>query len=205
MLLGPEAENGLISIREIFAQGGWFMKEKKLICAGAIILVILALTQFAQAQQVGSEENRDGTFILGAGLGLQAGTPDGGAFALGFTGDYYLTQGFSIGPLLQMGFTGDLFQFSLTGQAKYTFDLKEIPALKPHIQAGIGFIYSDLDRGRRGSEDDVSFLIPLGVGAEYRLTNSVSLDSTFLFNFTDLDVRDEHFFFTWLVGLKYRF
>lgn len=180
------------------------MKEKRLICAGVIIVVILAFTQFAEAQQVLSEDNRVGRFILGGGLGLQAATPDGTAFALGFTGDYYLTQGFSIGPLLQMGFTGDLFQLGFTGQAKYTFDIKEIPALKPHIQAGIGFIYSNLDRDG-GHEEDVSFLIPLGIGTEYRLTNSVSLDTTFLFNFTNLDVRDNHFFFTWLVGVKYRF
>ena len=181
------------------------MKKRRLICAGVIVVVFLVLTQFAEAQRVQSADERTGKFIFGAGLGLQANTPDGTAFALGFSGDYYFTQGFSIGPLLKFGFTGDLFQFGLTGQAKYTFDLKEIPALKPHIEAGIGFIYSDLDRGRLRSEDDVSFLIPLGIGAEYRLTNSISLDTTFLFNFTDLDVRDTHFFFTWLVGLRYRF
>ncbi len=181
------------------------MKERRLICAGVIIAVILVLTQFTEAQPVRSEDKREGRFIFGAGLGLQANTPDGTAFALGFTGDYYLTQGFSIGPLMQMGFTGDLFQFGLTGQAKYTFDIKEIPALKPHVEAGIGFIYADLDRGRLGSEHDTSLLFPLGIGAEYRLTNSISLDTNFLFNFTDLDVRDKNFFFTWLVGLRYRF
>ena len=161
---------------------------RRLICAGVIIVVFLALTQFAEAQRVQSSDERAGRFIFGAGLGLQANTPDGTAFALGFSGEYYFTQGFSIGPLLQLGFTGDLFQFGLTGKAKYTFDLKEIPALKPHIEAGIGFIYADLDRGRWRSENDVSFLFPLGIGAEYRLTNSISLDNTFLFNFTDLDV-----------------
>jgi opacity protein-like surface antigen len=181
------------------------MKERRLICAGVIIVVFLALTQLAEAQRIQSEDRRAGGFILGTGLGLQANTPDDTAFALGLNGDYYLTQGFSIGPLLQFGFTGDLFQFGFTGQAKYTFDLKEIPALKPHIEAGVGFIYADLDRGRRGSEHDVSFLFPLGIGAEYRLTKSISLDTTFLFNFTDLDVRDTNFFFTWLVGLRYRF
>jgi len=181
------------------------MKERRLIYAGVIIVVFLALTQFAEAQQVLSADQRAGGFIFGAGLGLQAGTPDKTAFALGFSADYYVTQGFSIGPLLQMGFTGDLFQLGLTAQAKYTFDLKEIPALKPHIEAGIGFIYSNLDGRLWRVEDDVSFLIPLGIGAEYRLTNSISLDTTFLFNFTDLDVRDKSFFFTWLVGLRYRF
>jgi opacity protein-like surface antigen len=181
------------------------MKKRRLICAGVIIVVFLAFTQFAEAQQVQSADQRAGRFIFGASLGLQAGTPDKTAFALGLSGDYYFTQGFSVGPLLQMGFTGDLFQLGLTAQAKYTFDLKEIPALKPHIEAGIGFIYSDLDRGLWGDEDDVSFLIPLGIGAEYRLTDSISLDTNFLFNFTDLDVRNKSFFFTWLVGIKYQF
>ncbi len=179
------------------------MKKRGLICAGVIILVFLALTQFAEAQRVQSKDQRAGRFILGAGLGLQADTPDGTAFALGFSGDYYVTREFSVGPLLQMGFTGDLFQLGLTAQAKYTLDLKEIPELKPHVEAGLGFIYSDLKKGRH--EDDVSFLIPLGIGAEFKLNNALSLDNTFLFNFTDLDVRDKHFFFTWLVGVKYRF
>src|SRR4030042_1379830 len=165
------------------------MKKRRLICPGVIIVVFLALTQFADAQQVLSADQRAGRFIVGAGLGFQANTPDHTALAIGFSGDYYFTQGFSIGPLLQLGFTGDLFQFGLTAQAKYTFDLREIPALKPHIEAGIGFIYSDLDRGLWRDEDDLSFLIPLGIGAEYRLTNSISLDPTFLFTFTDLDVR----------------
>ena len=179
------------------------MKKRGLICADVIILVFLALTQFAEAQRVQSKDQRAGRFILGAGLGLQADTPDGTAFALGFSGDYYVTREFSVGPLLQMGFTGDLFQLGLTAQAKYTLDLKEIPELKPHVEAGLGFIYSDLKKGRH--EDDVSFLIPLGIGAEFKLNNALSLDNTFLFNFTDLDVRDKHFFFTWLIGVKYRF
>ncbi len=181
------------------------MKAARLICVGVMMVVSLAFTQFAQAQRLRSEDERAGRFILGVGLGLQADTPDGTAFALGFGGDYYLTQGFSVGPLLQFGFTGDLFQFGFTGQAKYTFDLKEIPALKPHVEAGVGFVYADLDRGRWRSEHDTSFLFPLGIGAEYRLTNSISLDTNFLFNFTDLDVRDKNFFFTWLVGMRYRF
>ncbi len=108
------------------------MKQRKLICADVIIAVFLALTQFAEAQRAQSEDQRTGRFVLGGGLGLQANTPDGTAFAFGFGGDYYLTQGFSIGPLFQFGFTGDLFQFGFSGQAKYTFDLKEIPPLKPH-------------------------------------------------------------------------
>jgi opacity protein-like surface antigen len=180
------------------------MKKRRIICVAVILVVLFALTQFAKAQEKFAEE-RTGSFVLGVGLGLHADTPDDTAFALGITGDYYLTHEFSIGPLLQMGFTEDLFQIGLAAQAKYTFDLREIPKLKPHVQAGIGFIYADLDREGRKDEDDFSFLIPLGIGAEYQLTKSIWLDTTVLFNITNLDVKDENFFFTWWIGLKFPF
>jgi len=192
----------MVSIRfeRGFAEGGLFMKEKRLICAVVITVVMLSLTPFAQAQQ---EPDRTGRFALGAGLGPHFDTSDGTAFALAFYGDYYLTHGFSVGPLLQMGFTADLFQFGLTAQAKYTFDLADFPKLKPHVQGGIGIIYADLDRSGRRDEDDTSFLIPLGGGVEYKLSDSVSLETTFLVNLTDLDVRNDNVFYTWLIGVKF--
>ena len=169
-----------------------------------ITVVMVALTPIAEAQQYATDRRID-KFFFGAAMGLQTDTPDSTAYAIGLYGDYYLTRGLSIGPLLQMGFTDDLMQLGLTAQAKYTFDLANIPQLKPHVQAGLGFIYADLDQGSGRSEDDTSFLIPFGVGAEYKLTDSISLDGTVLFNITDLDVRDEDFFMTWFLGLKFAF
>jgi len=180
------------------------MKAKGSVYAGVLLVLLLLLASVAEAQQAQPEERRTGRFAFGAGLGFAGDTPDGTAFALGVSGDYYLTHELSIGPLLQMGFTGDLFQLGLTGQIKYTFDLPQIPALKPHIEAGIGFIYADLDRPGGGG-DDTSFLIPIGLGAEYKLNSRISLDTTLLFNFTDLNVRDENFFITWLLGVKFPF
>lgn len=181
------------------------MKEGKLICAVIIAMVIVALTSFAEAQPAAAE-GRTGRFFAGAAMGFQTNTADSTAFALGFSGDYYLTRDFSIGPLLQLGFTNDLSQVGLTAQAKYTVDFAENPDLKPYVQAGMGIIHADLDRRGR-SDTDTSFLMPFGVGAEYKLTSSVFLDTSFLFNFTNLDVHDknENFFFTWLVGLKFPF
>lgn len=169
-----------------------------------ITIAIVTLTSFAEARQ-DAADNRSGRFVFGAAMGLQGDTPDSTAFAFGFYGDYYLTQEFSIGPLLQIGLTDDLFQLGLTAQAKYTFGIADIPKLEPYVQAGLGIIYADLDRRGWSDEDDTSFLVPLGVGAEYKLTDSVSLDSTFLINITNLDVRDENVFFTWLIGLKFTF
>jgi hypothetical protein len=111
-------------------KGGSLLKKRGLICAGVFVLVFLALIRFAEAQ-VQSADKRAGRFIFEAGLCLQTDTPDGRAFALGFGGDYYVTQELSIVPLLQMGFTGDLFRLGLAAQAKYALDLKGIPELDP--------------------------------------------------------------------------
>jgi len=183
-------------------KGGAPMKKKGWVCAAGILLLVLLAAQAVEAQQVPPAASRAGKFVFGAGLGLQGDTLDGTAFSLGLSGDYFLTHVLSIGPLLQMGFTGDLFQLGLSAQLKYTFDLPQLPELKPHVEAGIGFVYADLSQG--GS--DTSFLIPLGLGAEYKLSEKISLDTTLLFNFTDLNVgRGDSFFLTWLVGVKIPF
>ncbi len=180
------------------------MKIKGLILtSGIALLVCLLLPVAATAQR---QERRTGQFTLGVDIGLQAATADATAFALGLSGDYFITHNFSVGPLLQFGFTDDLFQIGPTIQAKYTFDLPANPKLKLHLQGGIGFIYTELDRGGRPDTNETSFLIPLGFGGEYRLNRQISIGSTVLFNITDLDdVRNENFFFTWLTGLRFRF
>lgn len=183
------------------------MTKPSLGFASGALFAVLLLGTLAEAQQVPPVVSRAGHFVFGAGLGLQANTVDDTAFAVGLSGDYFLTNHFSLGPLMQIGVTGDLFQLGLSAQAKYTFDISQVPDLKPHLEAGVGFLYANLDRPGSGSRDDTSFLIPLGVGVEYRLSPRLSLDTTALFNFTDINVRNKErdFFFTWLVGLRVPF
>jgi hypothetical protein len=50
-----------------------------------------------------------------------------------------------------------------------------------NLQAGLGFLHADLHTS------DTSFLIPIGVGLDFALNQQVSLISTFLLNFTDVD------------------
>jgi hypothetical protein len=172
----------------------------------ALVLLLLGTgIADAQAQEVPAAVSRAGRFMFGTGLGLMGDTVDGEAFAIGSNLDYYLTNELSVGPLLQMGFSSDLFKFGLSGQVKYTMDIRQLSALKPHVEAGLGFVYADFENG--GDDDDVSFLIPLGFGLEYRLTRTLSLDTTVYLNFTDLDVgrRNDNFFLTWLVGVRFPF
>jgi hypothetical protein len=88
----------------------------------------------------------------------------------------------SFGPLLQLGFTGDLTQIGFSGQGKYWIDLPETDnRAKVVLQAGIGFVHADYFR------NDTSFLIPLGIGIDYALNRTVSLAGTFLLSCTDLN------------------
>jgi hypothetical protein len=183
------------------------MTKRGLWWAGSLWLGVALFSAVAEAQQVPASVSRAGRFVFGAGLGLHANTVDDTAFGIGLSGDYFLTNNISLGPLMQFGVTGDLFQFGLSAQAKYTFDLPQVPELKPHVEGGIGFLYANLDRPGPGSRDDTSFLIPVGVGLEYRLSPRLSLDTTAFFNFTDINVKntDRNFFFTWLLGLRVPF
>lgn len=123
-----------------------------------------------------------GTWTVGGGIGFLANTPDDTAFAFNLNVDRFLTQHWSVGPLLQMGFTGDMVQTGFSGQGKYWMDIPGMSnRLKLVMQAGIGFVHSDYRDG------DTSWLIPIGVGLDYKVDDSVTLTSTFLLNFTDLD------------------
>lgn len=148
-----------------------------------VLLLILTLGGFGP-YFVGTAQAADpkaGDWTGGAAIGFLGNTPDATAFAANFNADVFLTSEVSIGPLLQLGATGDLTQIGLSGQAKYWVELSKIDKrAKLTLQAGIGFLHADLH------ESDTSWLIPLGVGLDYALTQRVGLTATFLLNFTDI-------------------
>jgi hypothetical protein len=177
------------------------MRKKILAFFGyASLLAALSIPASAAAQL--SPEQRAGRFELGAQIGGVFGTPDDTAFGLVGHGDYFFSQNFSIGPMLQLGWTSDYFQIGPSVQFKYTYDIDT--RWKANAQAGLGFMFADLDA--RKDKDDTGILIPLGAGIDYRLTNNLALGATLLFNFTDLDkVRNENFNISLLGGVKFRF
>ena len=133
----------------------------------------------------GATEGADmspGDVTVRMGLGVLGNTPDGTAFAANTNVDFFVLPGFSVGPLFQFAFTGDSTQFGLSGQLKYWV---AIPGTERRLtvtpQAGIGFVHNSFRSG------DTSWLVPVGLAVDYRLTRWMSLDGTFLMNFTDLD------------------
>jgi len=153
-----------------------------------IWLTILGPAEYsAQAAEQTGETSRNvesatPTWSGGTAVGFLSNTPDGTAFAFNLHADRFLQRNVSFGPLLQLGFTGDLTQVGFSGQGKYWIDLPQTDnRAKLVLQAGIGFVHADFFR------NDTSFLIPLGIGVDYSLTRTISLTGTFLLNFTDLD------------------
>jgi hypothetical protein len=60
---------------------------KRFLAGIFIAMVIVALTSFASAG-----ERKSGMFDFGVSTGFMADTPDSAAFAIGLSGDYYLTS-----------------------------------------------------------------------------------------------------------------
>jgi hypothetical protein len=134
-------------------------------------------------------------------LGVIGNTTDGTAFALNMGFDRFLTPNLSVGPLMQLATTPDLFQTALSGQVKLWLDLKKgTNPLRVALQGGLGFVHAD------HLLDDTSFLIPIGIEATLGLTSRLELASSFLLNFTDLDTglgNTTNIMPSWTVGIRY--
>lgn len=157
----------------------------RLTCATALFTVLVAgapvFTPRAQA-----DENRWG---FGSGLGFTSGTVNGTVFNLAFSGDYFLDRNFSVGPLMQISPTGDLFQVSFAGVGRYYFRLNNGINLVPFT--GMGLIHADLDRGAgpgRIDRNDTSWYIPIGASLEYQASHNLALTSTVIVNLHDIDL-----------------
>ena len=145
-------------------------------------VVIMGLLGFRGREPALAAELSAGTWTGGGSIGFLANTPDDTAFAFNLNVERMLSSNLSIGPLLQLGFTGDMNQVGFSGQAKYWLELPGMDnRAKLVLQGGIGFVYSDFFR------DDTSWLIPIGVGLDYAVNQNIKLMTNFLLNFTDLD------------------
>ena len=173
-----------------------------LVWMGLILALIVPLSVAAQEP---APDVRNGKWTAGADIGVIFATADEEIFGMNYYGDYYFNQNVSIGPLVQFGFSGDLFQFGPSAQLKYTMDIDN--RWKAHAQVGLGFIYANLRRpGSNNNEDDTSLLLPIGAGIEYRFTNKLSVGGTVIANIMDLNsVRGENFSLSFLGGIKWRF
>jgi len=150
------------------------------------LIAILAVVTVLPMTLAHADGNRWG---FGSDLGFTSGTVDGTVFTMAFNGDYYVDRNFSVGPMMQISPTGDLFQISFAGVARYHFRLNNGFNLVPFT--GIGLIHADLDRGTgpgRIDRNDTSWNIPLGLTLEYQVTHNLALASTLIVNLHDINL-----------------
>ena len=148
--------------------------------AGLLTIVVAGAFVFAPRAQ--AEDNRWG---FGSGLGFTAGTVNDTVLNVAFSADYFLDRNFSVGPLMQISPTGDLFQISFAGVGRYYFRLNNGINLVPFT--GIGLIHADLDTARI-DRNDTSWYIPIGASLEYQATRNVALSSTLIVNLHDINL-----------------
>ena len=167
-----------------------------------ILLVVLTLAGAIILGQVSIgraevSELKAGSWSGGGALGFLGNTPDKGFdFALKGHADYFVSNSFSVGPLAQYAGASSDFLFGLSLQAKYWWN---IPGYENRarlvMQGGIGFAKAGIGgtevQAPNGTpitagQLSTSFLIPLGVGVDYVVTNTMAVTADFLLNFTDL-------------------
>ncbi len=137
----------------------------------ALVLTVLPPSAKAQESRIGFTTD----------LGVLQGAPDGSHFAMSFGLDYYVDPSFSFGLTTLFTPASSLNTYAFAGVAKYHIRFDRF-TLVPF--AGIGFIHMNLDRGAPTRIDDssTSHWIPIGVSAEYTVSDKIAISSTFLLN-----------------------
>jgi len=163
------------------------------------ILAIVAL--FLLLSLNNTQARAESPWGFGTDIGFLTDTADDTVFSLSFQGDYYLDSKFSIGPQLIITPGGDLTQITVAGIARYHIPLGSV-SLIPF--GGLGFVYADYERGR-SDDNDTSYIFPFGATAAFHINRTVSLASTLIFTFQDLDLNNRRNSDTFNIGLLFGF
>jgi hypothetical protein len=152
----------------------------------------------ADASRGGRLGWREGTSAITVSGGLTV-SPETTLAA--FELDHFVTDRVAVGPLLQVGLSSDEFVFAPSMDVKLFGEPLggELRGLSPFVQGGIGFAYiDDNGRGTNGRED-VGLLLAFGFGADFFVTDRLSLGTSLLFDVLPSEVEGEDFFFSWQI------
>jgi opacity protein-like surface antigen len=162
------------------------------------VAAIAAEGEAGAAAGGGAVPDRRGPWSVGGALGF---TIDPSCFLTAFEADYAVTRNLLVGPLLQVAVSDEEEVVAPSLNVQYLIDLPESTAfldrLKPFAQVGMGFAYIEKERRGRSDKDDLGFLLNVGFGAQYELTDEFAVGNSVLFNVLPDEVIDERFFFSW--------
>ncbi len=163
---------------------------------------ILAIVAFFMFLMLGTFQARaENPWGFGTDIGFLTDTADDTVFTMSFQGDYFLDSEFSIGPQLLITPGGDLTQITFAGIARYHIPLGAV-SLVPF--GGLGFVYADYERGRT-DDQDASYIFPFGATAAFHISRTISLASTLIFTFQNLDFDNRRDSDNFNIGLLFGF
>lgn len=138
------------------------------------------------------------------GAGFTAG-PD--TFLLNFEAPYAFNEWIAVGPMLQLGLDDDHTIAAPT--LNVTLKYPELPGVFdrviPYAFGGLGLAVIKDDRARN-DDTSVGFLIDVGMGAEYQLSDRVFVGTQMMLDFLPKQTQGQKFIFAWQIGgLRYAF
>ena len=167
------------------------------------LLVILITPAASHAQPAVSAADSDMGWSIEGGLGFSAG-PD--TFLMQFEAPYHFTSQISVGPQIQIGVSDSTTLVAVSANTRLTFDTSGssnagLQKIEPFINGGLGLAFID-----RTAVDEVGFLIDLGFGIAYPISDQVGIQSSMQFNIIPGGAAGEKFYYTWqIAGIRYRF
>lgn len=178
-----------------------------LVCQLSIASLIYSEAQ-AQAQEQSQARSRAEPakpWSLRGGIGLM---DDPDAFLMNFEIERFMRDEVAVGFALQLGVDDDFTVVSPMIFARYVFDLSTsanevVKKLQPYAQGGAGLTHIDHDRRGRDA-DGTDFLLSLGGGIDYLLSDSLSIGSRMLINIIPGQVLNERLYFSWeIISVRY--
>ena len=159
-----------------------------------VVVLIAVLSMFAGVTNARAVDLAN-KFVAGADLGFYL-DPD--LVAMSLMGEYHVTSNVALGPYVTLGTYTDYFYFSGSGVAKYKANLNENAKLKPYGLLGVGFLV--LNEEVAGDwHSDTKFLIPVGGGFEYWVSEKLAWGGNVVFNIS------EDIFFGIFFGVRTKF
>lgn len=124
---------------------------------------------------------------VGVGVGFLANSPDGPEPALAGHAEYFVTERLAVGPLVQYAGAGNDVIVGLSIQVRYWWSILASGRAKLVVQGGVGFVHALIEDADSGAEEtDTSFVVPVGIGIDYAVTDRITLTADLILNVTSL-------------------
>ncbi len=147
----------------------------------ALLLSSLLLLGTAGSALAQSGGGNFPTVTVGGNVGFIRTTQATGLLELGLEAPIHITKNYSVGPWMQLGVAKSTVELLFSANSRYTVDVfttGNLRKLRPYLQGGLGVAYLKV----KGAKGIAEFMINMGLGAEYQLSDHMFVASDVMFN-----------------------